>query len=396
MIRRTGALLILLLAALAGCSPKPPVLPNDVYIWQRVWTPAVGRAVNDAAGSVSSWRVLAAELDGQGVWRTSNPDRAALAATGKPVVLVVRIEGQLARWDGVRLRRAVLALAGDWRRDGLTIAAIEIDHDCATARLPAYAEFLRQLRAEMPSDIRLSLTTLPTWLGAPALDGVLAQVDEAVLQVHAVSDPRGGLFDARRARGWMRDFGNRMGRPWRVALPAYGSRVVWDTEGRIAAIESERPALIGGAVSNELIASPQDMADFLTALDRDRPPHLAGITWFRLPTDGDARAWSLPTWRAVVGGQQLRPHLTVLAQAANSTGLYDVVLANEGTTDGVLPERVLLDGNCTAADGINQYAIERRGDGFALRRVANGLMRPGERRAIGWARCQAAPDLRLD
>ena len=396
MIRRTGALLILLLAAITGCSPKPPVLPHDVYIWQRVWTPAVGHAVNDAAGSVSSWRVLAAELDGQGVWRTSNPDRAALAATGKPVVLVVRIEGQLARWDGVRLRRAVLALAGDWRRDGLTIAAIEIDHDCATARLPAYAEFLRQLRAEMPSDIRLSLTALPTWLGSPALDSVLAQVDEAVLQVHAVSDPRGGLFDAHRARGWMRDFGNRMGRPWRVALPAYGSRVVWDAKGRIAAIESERPALIGGAVSNELIASPQDMADFLTALNRDRPPHLAGITWFRLPTDGDTRAWSLPTWRAVVGGQQLRPRLIATAEDAETSDLYDLILTNDGNSDAALPERVILGGRCADADGVNGYGIERNADGLTLRRATNGLLRPGGSRAIGWARCEGSPGLRLD
>lgn len=396
MIRHTLLLTGLLLAVLAACSQKPPPLPHDVYVWQRVWTPAVTAAVADAGGTVSGWRVLGAELDGQGVWRPADPDRAVLAATAKPVVLVVRIEGQLVRWDGAKLRRAVLALAEGWRRDGLTVAAIEIDHDCATARLLAYAEFLRLLRAEMPRDMQLSLTALPTWLGSPALDNVLARVDEAVLQVHAVSDPRGGLFDARRARAWMKDFGKRMNRPWRVALPAYGSRVVWDAQGRIAAIESERPALIGGAISSELIASPQGMVDFLTALDRDRPPHLAGITWFRLPADGDARAWSLPTWRAVVGGQQLRPRLTVLAQAANSTGLYDVMLANHGTTDGVLPERVLLDGKCTAADGINQYDIERRGDGFALRRATNGLMRPGGRRAIGWARCQAAPDLRLD
>ncbi len=396
MIRRAGALL-LLLAALAACSQKPPPLPHDVYIWQRAWTPAVGAAVGDATGSVSGWRVLGAELDREGIWRLARPDHALLAATGKPVVLVVRIEGQLARWDGDRLRAAVLALAGDWRRDGLTVAAIEIDHDCATARLPAYAEFLRLLRAGLPKGMLLSLTALPTWLGSPALDGVLAHVDEAVLQVHAVSDARGGLFEARRAHAWMVDFGTRMHRPWRVALPAYGSRVVWDTQGRIAAIESERLALIDGAVSSELIASPQDMADFLTSLDRDRPAHLAGITWFRLPASGDMRAWSLPTWRAVVAGQPLRPRLTVMAQGAETSGLYDLILANDGNSDAALPERIVLDGRCAAADGVNGYGIERNADGLALRRAANGLLRPGVSRSIGWARCgSAAPGLRID
>lgn len=397
MILRAGALLILLLAALAACSQKPPPLPHDVYIWQRVWTPGVGAAVSTASGFVSGWRVLGAELDREGIWRVARPDHAILAATGKPVVMVVRIEGQLARWDGDRLRRAILAMADDWRREGLTIAAIEVDHDCATARLPAYAEFLRLLHAEMPRDMRLSLTALPTWLGSPALDGILAEADEAVLQVHSVSDPRGGLFDARKARAWMAEFGDRMIRPWRVALPAYGSRVAWDTHGRIAAIESERPTLVGGTASSELIASPEDVAEFLAELDRDRPAHLTGVTWFRLPTDGDARAWSLPTLRAVAGGQPLRPRLTATARAGDAAGLYDVVLANEGTTDAALPEHVGLGSRCAAADGINGYTVERRADGLALRRLSTGLLRPSGHRTVGWARCgEAAPALRMD
>jgi hypothetical protein len=385
----------MLLAALLACSPPAP-LTQEVYVWQRVWTPEVRAAVDAAAGTVSGWRVLAAELDRHGAWREAGPDLPRLAATDKPVVMVIRIEGQLVRWDEGKLRGAILGLLSRWRGQGLAVAAVEIDHDCATARLPDYAAFLGALQAALPDGVRLSLTALPAWLDSPALDAVLARVDEAVLQVHAVADPRDGLFDAARARTWMRAFGRRMDKPWRVALPAYGSRVAWDETGRIAAIDSERPSLVAGRASRELVAPPEEMAAFVAGLDRDRPARLAGIAWFRLPTDEDARAWSLATWLAVAGGTPLRPHMAVVARSTGHPGLYDLVLRSDGATDAVLPARVRIGPVCPLADGINGYALEREPDGLALVGGSGGLLRAGRERAIGWARCQAQPSPRVE
>ncbi|QKZ02383.1 hypothetical protein [Pseudomonas eucalypticola] len=39
------ALATLLLTIAQGCSRPPVVLPNDAYIWQRQWTPALVAAV---------------------------------------------------------------------------------------------------------------------------------------------------------------------------------------------------------------------------------------------------------------------------------------------------------------------------------------------------------------
>jgi hypothetical protein len=350
-----------------------------------------------ASAAIRSWRVLAAELDGAGAWHETAADRGRLAAGGKPVVLVVRIEGQLPDWDQVRLKDGVLGLLSRWRADGVPVEVVEIDHDCGTARLAAYGAFLGSLRAALPGDVRLSLTALPAWLGAPGLTEILTAADEAVLQVHAVADPKSGLFDAGRARRWMDAFGGVSGKPWRVALPAYGSKVTWDERGRIAAVDSERPSLVGGKGAAELMASPGEMAAFMAAVERDRPKGLAGIAWFRLPTDRDVRAWSLATWLAVVGRRPLRPHLSTVAQPAGQPGLYDLLLVSDGTTDAALPARIRLEGNCAAADGVNFYEAGRDAGGFVLSRMRDGLLRSGESRAVGWARCgRGAPRLHLE
>ncbi len=389
--------IVLSCAVLAACSRPLPPLPQDAYVWQTEWTASVSEALAASAGPIRAWRVLAATMDGEAGWRAARVDAAALAATGKPVVMVVRIDGQLVRWDQDRLRRDVLALAARWRAAGIAVTAIEIDHDCGTARLAAYAGFLKALRAALPDGVGLSLTALPAWLDAPALRDVLAQVDEAVLQVHAVTDPRGGLFDANRALGWMRAFGEVTAKPWRVALPTYGSKVVWDGEGRIVAVDSERPSLVSGSNARELRARPEEAAAFLAGLDGDRPKHLAGVVWFRLPTGDDTRSWSLATWLAVVNRQPLRPHITAAVQPADQPGLYDLALVSDGTTDAALPARITIEGSCGAADGINFYHVERAAEGLALRRTRDGLLPPGRRRGVGWARCDGgAPILHLD
>ncbi|WZB74503.1 DUF3142 domain-containing protein [Achromobacter insuavis] len=174
-----------------------------------------------------------------------------------------------------------------------------------------------------------------------------------------------------------------------MALPSYGSRVAWDEHGRIAAVESERPALMPGGRSAELLVTPETMAAFVATLDRDRPSGLRGIVWFRLPTQADTRAWSLPTWRAVLARQPLAPQLEVIAAAPGAGGARDVRLANRGNADTALPFTVRLDATCSGADGINGYTLEYDREGRYLRRAQDGLLRAGAERAIGWIRCDA-------
>ncbi|HLJ20059.1 MAG TPA: DUF3142 domain-containing protein [Stellaceae bacterium] len=258
-------LILLPTVSLAASSTTHGALPQDAYVWQRQWTPAVASALGQSADLVRDWRVLAAEVDGAGRLRATEVDWAALSATQRPVIPVIRIDGQLAHWGEAQLLADIRDLLRRWRQSAVPVAGIEIDHDCATARLPEYARFLTELRAEL-GGTPLSITALPTWLGSRALDRVLAATDEVVLQVHAVQDPHAGLFDAATASRWIEALGRRTSKPFRVALPAYGTRVSWTAEGRIGAVESERPLLIDASASVELMASPSEVASLLRSL----------------------------------------------------------------------------------------------------------------------------------
>ena len=380
-------LLILAALILSACQRQSQPSPQDAYIWQRQWTPAVIRAMHDSSSFVAQWRVLAAELDAGGRWNMAAPDWRALQAATRPVVLVVRINGQLKDFSQTDVLQQISRLRAQWQAAGVTLAGIEIDHDCATARLPAYAEFLHALRPQMASQEILSITALPTWLTSPALDALLAAADEAVLQVHAVMNPRQGLFDAKRASGWVQDFAQRTRHPWRVALPTYSTRVTWNARGMVTAIESEQATLATSDTAQELMAQPQVMADFVAQLERDAPAGLAGVVWFRLPTGDDMRAWSSATWLAVLQRQALRPVLQVQARTGAEAGMHDVILRNTGNADAVLPATVRLDQACQLADGINGYVLASDARGKYLKRAQNGLLHAGRQRNIGWIRC---------
>lgn len=381
-------LLTLLASTLPGCSQPATALPNDAYVWQRQWTPGLVSAVQSNADIVSQWRVLAAQADANGQWLSTAPDWATLAKSGRPVIAVFRIDGQLTNIDEHSLSARIAETLDLWRRSGIPLAGIEIDHDCATAKLPGYAHWLSSLRALLRNQERLSITALPTWLQSKALDALLAQVDEAVLQVHAVQNPRAGLFDPQLARTWLDQFGARMPRPWRVALPAYGSRVAWDRDGRVVSIESERAMLVGGMESHELMADPQELQDFARQLAQRPPPRLAGIVWFRLPTEQDTRAWSPATWRAVLTQTPISPQISAQLLSTADPQLFDLVLSNTGVGDGPPPATVRITGHCSAADGINGYFMERVASGLLFQTRQPGLLRPGRQRSIGWLRCE--------
>ncbi len=397
MIRAGLLLLMLVGVTLAGCRAPSRTLQHDAYIWQRVWTPALADAIRTGAPVVNQWRVLAAQFDATGQWQHVKIDWRVLAASQRSVVLVLRIDGQLKQWNEARLLAQTLALWRDSQHHGVVLAGLEIDHDCGTARLPQYAHFLHRLHDALAPQTTLSITALPAWLTAPALRDVLAAIDQSVLQVHAVRDPRAGLFDGVLALHWVRQYAARSDKPFRVALPTYGSRVSWDAQGRLVDVESEADTLDRATDARELLAPPTVIADFLQALKRDPPPHLDGIAWFRLPTVLDRRAWSLATWLAVVRGQSLRSIVRADTTATSTPGTLDVRLENAGDIDVPLPDAVVLPASCKLADGIGSYRLQQDGGKLSLRRQQQGLLRAHRQRIIGWARCPTnTVDLHVD
>lgn len=92
--------LALALVACFGCSGNHPrVLPNDAYIWQRRWTPALVDALRQSTDVVRAWRVLLAESDARGHLWPIGPDWKVLGATALPIVVVMRIDDRMADSD---------------------------------------------------------------------------------------------------------------------------------------------------------------------------------------------------------------------------------------------------------------------------------------------------------
>jgi hypothetical protein len=405
--------LVALLLAASLCVPlQLPLqlhepLDHDAYVWQRQWRPEVGAAIRQNRDLVRAWRILLAHISAAGELQSVSPDIAALQASRRPVIAVIRIEGQINHFDENILRQQVLHELERLRAAHLEPAGVEIDHDCARSQLARYAAFLQNLRKAFPTRLPLSITALPDWLESDQLAEVLAQTDESVLQVHAVENPRRGLFDPLRAAAWIKRYAKISRHAFRVALPAYGAQLRFDAYGNLAGVQSEMPLLGDVARTREVIVPPRLIQTFIRELERSRPPNLAGIAWFRLPVAGDRRAWNPRTWRTVVTGAPLNGTLRVSTRQHNDGLLFDIILANPSDIDLEKPQAIALPKDCAVADGLNGYDFIATGTNATGTLTANsaapvipgpslqarqmGLIPPGRQFIVGWARCSHSP-----
>lgn len=377
--------LLVMVALLAGCERQDaPPLDQQLYVWQRQWTPAHEAALKDSRADFSTLRVLALQAFPRAGWSRARIDAALLKQDGRPLIAVIRLDGQLKSLDQDDVTAQIRQVLDDWQGQGLILAGVEIDHDAGNARLPAYRKFLTDLRADLPAAMPLSITALPAWLDSPELPALLSTVDSSVLQVHAVSDPRRGLFDPDQAQKWAKAWSRITSKPFYLALPAYGVALLPQTGGA-PMVESEVPVERGGE-RQELLADPHQLRTLATELRNDPPAHLAGLIWFRLPLANDRRAWSLTTLIGVARGDTLDSRLTLKLSAQDD--LYDVSIINQGNLDSAWPERLTLAvQGCEGADALAGYALQQSPELLTFTRLRDGRIPAGGQRAIGWARC---------
>ncbi|MBS0589226.1 MAG: DUF3142 domain-containing protein [Proteobacteria bacterium] len=400
VFRPLCGMLALLAGAACGSKPTAP-LDRAAYIWQRQWTSATAASMQSMRSDFDGWRVLAAEATTAGELVAALPSLAALARNGKPVVAVFRLNGNRPPPSVDELTQRIDETVASWRVAGVRLVGIEIDHDCATHRLEAYADLLAKVRPRLSSGLKLSITVLPTWIGASALTAVLANVDASVLQVHAIAAPRTGasavgLFDAAQARRWIDAYAALTPLPFYVALPAYGVRAGFDEDGRAVAVEGEMPRTIVAAQTHELRAPPRAVAALLRQLEHHRPAQLTGIVWFRLPGEDDRRAWSAATLHAVMAGSELRPDFRARVVPGEG-GAVDIVLANRGTLDASLPTAVDVDATaCTAADALSGFRAEKTRRGWRFFRESDAILRAQHERHVGWLRCASIEGVAID
>ena len=411
----TVALVSGLVATAAPPSPTghPSGLVQRAYVWQRAWTPALRRALAESGPAFAALDVLAAEV----TWQDSvpsthriQPDWPALQATQRAVGVVVRVGPCSGRWaDGSAEVRAVIeacrASLADARSRGVEPAELQLDFDAPTARLAEYRSLLHAVRREVAPP-RLVITALPDWLRSPAFTALGELTDCFVLQVHSLEKPDDirqpyTLCDPVRALRWIAQ-AEKLRRPYRIALPAYGYRLAFDAAGKFAGLTAEGPALTWPAGYRErlVLADATALAALVKLLVAAPPTACEGIAWFRLPTDEDELAWSWPTLRAVMGGTPPEARLALRAEPTSDRS-FDLSEINQGTA-GAEPAPFLVqwhDARLVAADAIAGWQYERRGSGALVIRPpkfgTNGILRPGGAIAVGWLRFDGPATLTL-
>lgn len=405
-------------------------LTQEVYVWQRQWRDANQSALVESQSAFNGVRILALQAhpkpNGADIWFEVQVNHEWLQADPRPKVAVIRLDGQLTRLNNREALQKILALIQDWQAKGTKLAGIEIDHDSASSKLAAYNTFLRELKSQLPHTLKLSITSLPAWLSSPEFPPLFDNIDELVLQIHSVSDPRLGLFDAAQGWRWVEQLSRLAKVPYLIALPSYGSAVYSTASGY--RVESEVPMrmpLAGTASSQhlarqELMADPQVLQSFVKQLHTFADPKLKGMIWFRLPLEGDKRVWPLSTLIAVAKQQALAPQIELeilnteprLAPSeAPKTSLFQLVLVNKGNIAGELPGQLSLAAQaCSGYDAQNGYqakltqgtlvwqlpqatsterAAEPAFSQFAPNLISAVELSPNGRRVIGWARCES-------
>jgi hypothetical protein len=142
-----------------GVHPAPTIKARTVYLLD-------GEVRRDGAARLHRLRMGPPRLPGRSLW------------------LVVRSERL--DWTGAT-RAAILADIAKWRAAGNAVEGLQVDFDASTRGLANYAAFLKDLRARLPGNVRLSITGLLDWSANGDPEG-LAQlagiVDEVVIQTY--------------------------------------------------------------------------------------------------------------------------------------------------------------------------------------------------------------------
>lgn len=406
--RRLFILSVLFVAVLGAAAyivyrPTPRTtgtMPQQAYVWQRAWTPAVRDAVSRHGSQMQALVVLAAEVslkDRSPHVTAVDVDYAQLAALGQPVGLALRIGPTAGPLTGAGSPQDAIAdiaagVVARARREGLPPSELQLDFDCPESKLDGYAAWAAAIRRRI-APVPLAVTALPSWLDRRDFAKLLQNLDGYVLQVHSLVLPRspdrlGTLCDAAQARAAVEQAA-RLGKPFRVALPTYGYHVAFSPEGKYIGISAEGPSpnWPAGSIVKDLDADAAQIARLVHDWTLSRPSLMQGLIWYRLPVAGDHLNWAWPTLQSVMAGKVPQPRLEAGVKHGEP-GLVEIELANAGDADALLNASVrITSGKILSADALAGYQYTQTNDGLVLEPPAPaGRLKPGQTILIGWIR----------
>lgn len=402
------------LLSLGACRKKqaPPattvVAEETVYIWQRLWTGDVVDSVGNVAQGIDTLVPLVAEFhypEGGAFKQISvNLDIEVLEAANQQLVAGIRIPF-VRQWDDQSIAEISTAIT-ELQNTYPAFKKVQIDYDCPESRLADYAKLLSALAAQLGKE-NLSFTALPSWLNdIQSFQNLAQHSDYFVLQVHWVDTAianRPRLIDIAKTRDYFKA-ANKVGAPFQIALPTYGSFVVYDEAKRVIDIVSEDlPVSWPIDTSAKLaFANPEEIAGLVRELLDRRPSRMKGIAWYRLPIKSDLLNWPISTFQLVRQGVAPKTHWQVETKV-QTDGSTTIILSNQGQQPELnFPEGIEVTSthSISAFDTTQLFtAINDSGSSvrFQLRQSQHDLL-PfpiGQSVVIGWVRTDGKLDSKV-
>jgi Protein of unknown function (DUF3142) len=400
---RAIKIVVAAIVVFAGCNRSELKVSGPLrqrgYLWQREWTRAVIDSLDEAARRMDGVVILGAEINFVGKkpeiikasidWEAVNRQAAhcSVALRVAPFAGPFRADDTPARTI-VDVTKEIL---DDARAHQVKIEEFQFDFDCAQKNLGSYRVWLRALRPAI-QPIRLVVTVLPAWLASSNFLPLISEVDGYVLQVHSVPISAGTattLSDSRLAREWVRKAA-KFGKPFSVALPTYRCAAGYGPDGKLlsVAMDSVQPVWPPGTRILEFGADADEIAALVNDWQRERPPQLRELIWYRVPIATDARNWRWPTLSAVMAGRLPEHKLNILQEGENP---IDLSIFNAGEADEELSANVTAtwsDTELTAADALSGWNVRSEINRAIFSVIApHGLrLPPGATHKIGWIR----------
>jgi hypothetical protein len=404
--------LLVLVCATSGIDAAQP-LPHQVYVWQRAWTQPVSEAVAEHATNFAETAVLLAEV----LWKDKVPqitradvDFPTLAKTRCAVGLVLRVgpfNGELATNPPAEDFLASLAasLVAEARKNQIEPVELQIDFDCATAKLDDYRAWLAVVQKRL-APLPVTITVLPSWLESPAFARLAAATTNYVLQVHSLTKPENIntpflLCDPVAAKRAVAKAGE-IGVPFRVALPTYTYIVAFNAAGKFIGLSAEAPRSDwpSGTQLREMAADPLVMSSLVQFWNTNRPAAMRSVIWYRLPVTADNLNWRWPTLGAIVAGREPRESFHADARRVEA-GLVEISLVNDGELDissRLAVEARWSDTRLVAGDGLRGFELaEQNASAAKFQNQSSQYRLPaGEKQIIGWLRLDQNREVQVE
>jgi len=292
---------------------------------------------------------------------------------GKRQHLVVRIDAALAKQmdPGLGPLLIPIILSGWERNCTMATIGLQIDCDVPTKKLPAYIDFLRQLRLTLPADIHLSITMLVDWIHSRELSELMHVVDVVAPQfynTYVPFDPAGAtpLLGAPDLE-WAIPKLEAVGRPYRIGLPTYEQCSLYAKDGTLlkpAIALSPEQALSAGGIATAVFhrqeniiqvrflqavkvagysfeaeqhvafagATPQGLAAELNTIRRLQPRFCQGVLLFRLPGRESTNSLSINQVVAAATNVISQPRVVPRIQPLGNNH-YALMVSNQGDSD---------------------------------------------------------------